>query len=283
MKYLFTLFMFSMAMPMMLAQQTTNCCAVSGVKSATASFAAFGEENNFVMAHDNPLPYEYQGDGDKISFKTDDGGKSIVWLFNSAVATNNYIFVIHEWWGLNDHIKREAARLRDELGNVHVIALDLYDGKVATEREDAAKYMQAATKERCESIIKGAIGFAGKKARIGTIGWCFGGGWSNQASILLGKKGKACVIYYGMPESDPARLKMMKAPVLGIFAEKDGWITPEVAKTFETSLKNLKKEVTVQIYDADHAFANPSSPKFDNEAAKAAWEKTIAFFKQELK
>lgn len=265
------------------AQQPATCCSVAGMKSATESFAAFGKENNFVMAHESPLPYEYVGDGEKISFPTTDGAQSTAWLFKATAPTKNYILVIHEWWGLNDHIKREADRLRTELGNVNVIALDLYDGKVATDPENATKYMQSATKERCEAIIKGAIMYAGKKARIGTIGWCFGGGWSNQASILAGKQGKACVMYYGMPETDPARLKLLKAPLLGIFAEKDGWISPEVVKSFGEALKAAKKESTISSYDADHAFANPSSPKFNNEAAKAAWEQTIAFFKKQLK
>lgn len=263
-------------------QNVPACCSASGMKTAAEAFAAFGSESEFLMAHDLPLPYDFQGEGQEITFSTPDGSSSKAWLFAAAEKSRNYVLVIHEWWGLNDHIKREAARLRDTLGNAHVIALDLYDGKVATDRENAAKYMQSATKERCEAIIRGAMAFAGKKARFGAIGWCFGGGWSNQASILAGKKSKACVMYYGMPESDPARLKMLKAPVLGIFAEKDGWITPEVAHTFEKTLTAQGNEVEIHIYNADHGFANPSSPRFDNASARSAWEKTLAFFRKNL-
>jgi Dienelactone hydrolase and related enzymes len=144
---------------------------------------------------------------------------------------------------LNDYIKKESDELQEKLGNVNILAIDLYDGNVATNRDDAAKYMQAVNQQRAMDIINGAIDFAGKDAQVGTLGWCFGGGWSLQASIMLGKQGKACVMYYGIIENTPETFKNLNAPVLGIFAKKDGWVNPEVVANLEKNIKAARKKL----------------------------------------
>jgi len=103
-----------------------------------------------------------------------------------------------------------------------------------------------------------------------------------QASILAGKQGKACVMYYGIIENTPETFKNLNAPVLGIFAEKDGWVTPEVYGNLEKNLKAAGKKVIIKSFNADHAFANPSNPNYDKQATKEAKELTIKFFKENL-
>lgn len=257
--------------------QEKSCCQVD------VSFASFGEDKSFREAHQLPKDFVLQdAKGKMIKFKTADGKEANSYYIQSPKPSKKFVFVFHEWWGLNDNIKREADELQKELGNVNIMALDLYDGQVATKREDAAKLMQSNDKTRSMEIIKGAIKFAGKDAEIGTIGWCFGGGWSLQASILAGKQGKACVIYYGIIENTPETFKDLNAPVLGIFAEKDGWITPEVYGNLEKNLKAAGKKVTVKSFNADHAFANPSNSNFDEKATNEAKELTLKFFKENL-
>ena len=99
------------------------------------------------------------------------------------------VLVVHEWWGLNDYIKQEAERYANDFPEVNILAIDLYDGQLATNAEDAGKIMQSIQKERAEAIIKGALNYVGPTAAIQTIGWCFGGGWSLQAALILGKLG----------------------------------------------------------------------------------------------
>jgi carboxymethylenebutenolidase len=142
--------------------------------------------------------------------------------------------------------------------------------------------MGEAKEERIRAIIKGALDYAGSKAKVGTIGWCFGGGWSLQTALMAGKQTSACVMYYGMPETDVEKLKTINGPVLGIFAKKDGWINPEKVKEFEANMKLASKKLTLKMYDADHAFANPSNPKFDKEAAADAHKVAVAFLKKNL-
>jgi carboxymethylenebutenolidase len=161
--------------------------------------------------------------------------------------------------------------------DVNIIALDLYDGRTATNRENASQLMQSVKEERAKEIIKGALTYAGENAEIQSVGWCFGGGWSLQCALIAGEKSKGCVIYYDMPEKDENKLKTLHAPLLGIFASNDGWINQEVVDSFEKSMNEINKPLTIKWYDADHAFANPSNPKFDNEAANDANSKARQF------
>jgi len=252
--------------------------------SPTEKFALFASNKDFNMSHENPVPYIHQSEtGKMITFKAPDGKDANAYVLMAKKKTNNWIFVFQEWWGLNDHIKRESEKLYNDLGNVNVLAIDMYDGKVATEREDAGKYMSEFKQDRGNAIVKGAIDYAGKAAKIGTIGWCFGGGQSMQASLTAGKQAAACVIYYGMPETDLARLKNLNTDVLNIWPTQDQWINKDVTDKFEANMKAAGKKLTTKSYDADHAFANPSNPKFNPEFTADAYKHTLEFFKARLK
>lgn len=123
------------------------------LEAATAVFAAL---------HPNPLKFNLaDAKGKTVTFKTGDGASGNAYEIENKNKTNNYLFVIHEWYGLNDYIKQEAGLLSSELDNVNVIALDLYDGKVANTADRAMKYVQAANPQRLENIIRGAIDYAG--------------------------------------------------------------------------------------------------------------------------
>jgi carboxymethylenebutenolidase len=259
------------------------CCVRPAQASATEVFAMLATEKDFSGGHDAPLPYTYAGEGQMIEFKTSDGQAGHAFEIKSAKPSNKYLFVIHEWWGLNDYIKKEAAMYAQELPGVNIMALDLYDGQVATTPEEAGKLMQGVKTERATAIIKGAQQYAGAKAQFASIGWCFGGGWSLQSALLGGKQTVGCVMYYGMPEKDVARLKGLNSDVLGLFAEQDKWINPEVVKQFEKDMAAAGKKVTVKEYPADHAFANPSNPKYNKELANDAHQKALAYLKARLK
>jgi len=263
------------------AQEMKSCCSTA--PNATQAFAALGEEESFRRSHPEPLPFVLLSEhGNWVMFKTPDGKEGRAYEVRGKKKTDKVVFVIHEWWGLNDYIRQEAERVQKELGDVRVLALDLYDKKVATTREDAAKYMGEVKEERAKAIIQGALEYVGAKAKVGTIGWCFGGGWSLQASLMARKQGRACVMYYGMPESDVNRLKSLGAPVLGIFAKRDGWIGESVVEEFERNMKAAQKSLTVRWYDADHAFANPSNAQHDKKASEDAWSHAIDFLKKNL-
>jgi carboxymethylenebutenolidase len=252
---------------------------------ATEKFALFASNKNFNAEHPVPLPYKHisQEGGKMISFRTPDGQEAKGYYVEAKQKTNNWIFVFQEWWGLNDYIKKQSDQLFKDLGNVNVIALDMYDGKVTTDRTEASGYMQQFKQERGNAIVLGALEFAGKNAKVGTIGWCFGGGQSLQAAITLQNNAAGCVIYYGMPEDNIERLKTLKTDVLGIFASREKYITPEIVQKFEANMKALNKSVTIKNYDADHGFANPSNSIHDKQATEDAYRHTLAFFRERLK
>jgi carboxymethylenebutenolidase len=260
--------------------QKMSCCS----PSATEAFAQLTMDKKFVMSHLEPRPFRYQSENGKpIVFKAADGSDAHGWEIKSKSPSNNYLLVIHEWWGLNDYIKQESETIWKDLGNVTVIDVGLYDGKIATTREDAVKYVQAVTTERARAIIQGAIAYAGGKAKIFTLGWCFGGGWSLQAALMAGSQAAGCIMYYGMPEKNVDKLETLHSDVLGIFANKDQNITPGVVDDFASNMKKAGKTLILYRYDAVHAFANPSDPGYDKSAREEAYKHSIAFLKERAK
>lgn len=232
-------------------------------------FAAFANDPLFRAAHPAPLPTGTVHQGEMVEFAVEGGDKGHAYLSKAEKPTDKYLLVFQEWWGLNDYIKNEADMWGRELG-VNVLAIDLYDGKVATTPDEAGKLMKACDPKRASALIEGAAKFAGDKATFRTIGWCFGGGWSLQAAILLKDRVKACVMYYGMAENDQEKLKNLSSSVVFIHPTQDKWINDELVNTFEKSMKTAGKKLTVYHYNADHAFANPSNARYNDAAAKAS-------------
>jgi carboxymethylenebutenolidase len=253
--------------------------------TSTEKFAMFASNKDFNAEHPKPRAYVHitQEGGKMITFKTPDGQEANGYLIEAKKKTNNWVLVFQEWWGLNDNIKRQAENLYKDLGNVNVLALDMYDGKVTDDRTQAGKFMQEFKQERGDAIVKGALTYVSPKAKIATIGWCFGGGQSLLAALNAGKQAAACVIYYGMPVDDVSKLEKLNTDVLGIFASRDKYINADVVKKFEANMKAAGKKATVKTYDADHGFANPSNPIYDKAATEDAYKLTVAYLKERLK
>ena len=196
------------------------------------------------------------------------------------------LVVIHEWWGLNDNIKTTADKLAGE-GYV-ALAVDMF-GKVATDPGEAMRMVRSLNQTEANAKLLATTDYLRSlpyviPGKVGSIGWCFGGGQSLSLA-LNDPKLVAAVMYYGKPITDPKELAKIKAAVLGIFGEADESIPIADVKAFGEALK--KAGVTHEIHTypgAGHAFANPTSSKrYNPEAAKDAWDKTIAFLQKYLK
>ena len=283
MKQFALLFVFLGMAGFALAQGDVAVCHTAPMRKF--SMIASNKDFNSSPAHQKPRAYVHitQADGKMISFKTPDGKEAKGYLLESKKKTDNWIFVFQEWWGLNDNIKRQSEQIFKDLGNVNVLALDMYDGNVTADRDEARKYMTEFKQERGDAIVKGALDYAGKNAKIGTVGWCFGGTQSLLASLNIGKQAAGCVIYYGMPVTDVETLKKLNTDVLGVFAAKEKYITQDIVKKFEASMKEAGKKITVKNYEADHGFANPSNAIYDKAATEDAYKHTLAFFRDHLK
>lgn len=195
------------------------------------------------------------------------------------------VIVIQEWWGLNDNIRSMARQLAGE--GYTALAVDLYGGEVAEDRDTARSLMMAAMENRtaAEDNLRQAHAFldAQGATKIGSIGWCFGGGWSLNTALMMGEELDAAVIYYGRVVTEAEQLEALATPVLGIFGAEDEGIPLDSVEAFRAASEGLGKDVTVHIYEgADHAFANPSGGRYQAEAAEDAWAKTLTFFAQHL-
>ena len=189
------------------------------------------------------------------------------------------IVVIHEWWGLNENMKFWADRIADE--GWAALAIDLYGGTVATTPDEAMAAMKAVDETRAKATLDAALAFAASDPRIkatkrAVIGWCFGGGWSLQTALAHPELDGA-IMYYGQLETDPAKLAAFHGKLLGVFGNQDKGIPPADVDKFDAALGAAHIEHEIERYDAPHAFANPSNPKYDEKASADAWSHVLAF------
>jgi len=239
-----------------------------------ASTPAFG------LMHDAPLQVSAQDlQGKMIKFDVSDGVQANAYYLAPKKKTNKWLIVIQEWWGLNDQIKQEADKYFSDLKDMNVLAIDMYDGKVAATPDSAMKLTREAKPERMTNITSGAIQQAGADAAIYSVGWCFGGMWSLQTAILGGAKMKGSIMFYGRPEADMEKLKNIQCDIIGFFGNQDRSPSPEMVTAFEKNMENAGKKLNTHKYDAGHGFANPSNPKFNAEATNDSYAKAIAFLK----
>lgn len=210
------------------------------------------------------------------------------WTVSAALALPHEtpapaVILFHEWWGLNDQIKTVAADLAAKQGYV-ALAVDLFGGQVTASPDQARRQVASVDPpealETCREWVRWLRGQPFTGTGVGTIGWCFGGGWSLSASMAAPVE--ATVVYYGNVARTADELKTLKGPVLGHFARQDQWINAEMVAGFEQAMEKAGKVLTVHWYDADHAFANPTGARYDAGDAALAWRRTLAFFEENL-
>ena len=184
-------------------------------------------------------------------------------------------------------MKEEAEKLSDQ-GYV-VLAVDLYRGKVATDPNEAHELMRGLPQDRAIRDMKAAFDYlAARKdvipTKIGSIGWCMGGGLSLQLAIHEPRLA-ACAVNYGAMPTDPADIQKISAPVLGNFGAEDRGITPDNVRAFEKAMKADGKSIDVKIYDgAGHAFENPNNKDgYRPDATADAWSRITSFYAKTLK
>lgn len=243
-----------------------------------AAFAQDGlHDKDHVLNPDFPKNLQ----GKEITLKTAEGKPFRVYAVGPKDAKRG-ILVIHEWWGLNDHIKAWADRFADQ--GYRAIAVDLFNNQVATKPDQARKLMMGVNQDQANAKHVAALkALQAPGRKLATIGWCFGGGQSLRASLAAPDLVDATVMYYGPVITDAGQLAFLESPVLGIFAKKDTAIPPEKVKEFEQAMKEADKPVEIHLFDADHAFANPSGKNYDSAAAKKAWAITQQWLDKQLK
>jgi carboxymethylenebutenolidase len=222
---------------------------------------------------------------ERITFKTN--GTTTPGYLARPKGRGPGVIVIQEWWGLVPHIEAIADRFAAE-GFV-ALAPDLYHGRSASSPDQAGKMMMAMRVDEAERDLAGAIDHLAAQpevssTKVGTVGFCMGGALSLFAACK-NPEVAACVVFYGGHPNIKPDLAALQAPVLGLYGGKDGFVTPQVVKTLDQELTRLGKRHEFHTYpEADHAFFNDHRPEVYNRAAATdAWEKTLAFFRSNLK
>ena len=196
------------------------------------------------------------------------------------------VIVIQEWWGLVDHIKDVCDRFAGE-GFV-ALAPDLYHGKTAKSPDEAGKLMMALRIDQAEQDLSAAIEYLATldsttSEKVGVVGFCMGGALSLYTATKNPHVG-ACVVFYGGHPKVKPDLPNLHAPVLGLYAARDGFVTPDSVHQLESKLKELGKQIEAHIYPGtDHAFFNDTRPEVYNaDAADDAWRRTVQFLRKHL-
>ena len=199
------------------------------------------------------------------------------------------VVILHEWWGLNDHIKDIAQRFARE-GYVGV-AVDLYSRQQHKTTKDAAEasaLMSALSSQDALRDINATTTFLkslpfADDGRMAVLGFCMGGTF---ALMVAGHNSefKAAVPFYGkVPPIET--IAYLLCPVLFHHGAKDGWVTKKEVDTLREGLAKFGKTGEVASYpEADHAFFNDTRPEvYRPVEAKQAWQRTLRFLGQQLR
>jgi len=225
--------------------------------------------------------------GQMIEFQSN-GSTAEGYLATPAGGSGPGVVVIQEWWGLVPHIKDVCERFASE-GFV-ALAPDLYHGKQVSEPDEAGKEMMALQLDQAAKDLSGAVDAVAERATgdgVGVVGFCMGGGLALVLAAQRADVIKAVVAFYGALawEGVQPDYSAITGAVLGHYAERDEWATPEAARQLEKTLKESgNHDVTVHIYEGtDHAFFNDDRPEvYDAEASRLAWERTIELLRSHL-
>lgn len=226
-------------------------------------------------------------DGELVKFPSGDEQAAGFLALPEGAGKHPAIIVIHEWWGLNDWTK-DKARVFAKEGYV-ALAVDLYRGQLATDPDTAHQLLRGLPEDRALRDLRAAVRYLSARpdvdgTRLGSVGWCMGGGYSLSFAIAEPKL-SATVIYYGRLVTDDAAIGKIKAQLLGNFGSEDRGIPTPSVEAFVKSAKKAKVNADFKVYPAaGHGFASSRSPEvYKTEAARDADSRTSAFFAKVLK
>jgi carboxymethylenebutenolidase len=198
------------------------------------------------------------------------------------------VLVIHENRGLNPYVEDVARRFATN--NFIALAPDgltSVGGYPGDDEQGAVKFRQVNGPKMFEDFVAAAQWLKQhpqSTGKLGAIGFCFGGGIVNQLAVRLGAGLNAGAPFYGAPPSAEDTAKI-QAPMMLHYADptKDTGIGQRIP-AYEAALKANNKQYQLFVYDgANHGFHNDTTPRYDEAAAKLAWQRTLDFFNKNLR
>src|ERR1700730_13260439 len=197
-----------------------------------------------------------------LNLKTS-GGATTALIARPDTEYSAAVILIHEWWGINDHIRDLAGRYANE--GYLCVAPDLFRGRVATDTAEASALMQALAIEDGLETIRQAMVAAEQTyqiKRFAITGYCMGGTFALRTACETPELKAAAPFYGDIPEERV--LAKLKVPTLFIAGKRDAWINPDKVSTLKEIAGRHNLPVEVVSYDADHAFFNDTRPQVYN-------------------
>lgn len=209
-------------------------------------------------------------------------GATTAYVARPETDTAAAVILIHEWWGINDHIRDIAGRYASE--GFLCVAPDLFRGKIATNTDEASILMNDLAIEDGLETIREAMAeakLAYKVQKFGINGFCMGGTFALRAACEIEELAAAAPFYGDIPPEDV--LKNLQTPTLFIAGKLDKWINADKVNAVKDAAKKYDLPVEAVVYDADHAFFNNTRPEvYDAEAAADAWKRVLDLFRKNL-
>lgn len=225
--------------------------------------------------------------GETIRFRTD-AGEHDAYLAVPDGRPGPGVVVVQEWWGLVDHIRDVCDRFAAE-GFV-AIAPDLYRGETTDEPDEAGRRMQELEVEAAALELSGAIGYllqhdAVAGEQVGVVGYCMGGALALVAGEKAAGKVGAVDSYYGVFWYGDTEFHDLDCPVVLRVGTEDAYISVEKVEELAEHIRSgTGADVRTATYDgAGHAFSNDTRESYAPDAARAAWDDTVAFLRGALR
>ena len=193
------------------------------------------------------------------------------------------VLVLHAWWGLNPFFKRMCAQLAEQ-GFV-VLAPDLNNGEVVQQVTEAEALMERRDYPFMEEIVLAAKDFllshpACASQKLGMVGFSMGAAWALSVAASAPEQVAAVVLFYG---SNRVEISKIQSKILGHFSDVDAWEPFDEIQGMEKEMLAAGVDVNFHVYPGQaHWFMENDRPEYDPEAAKLAWDRTVAFLKNNL-
>ena len=193
------------------------------------------------------------------------------------------LLLIHGWWGLNKEIETWTNQFA--AAGYRVMAIDLFNQQVTTYPKRARELMNGVNQSVANDKFAAAINaLSAPERKLAIIGRSYGANQALHAALVAQEKVSATILYYPFEEvvTDKNILKAVKAPILGHFAQQDYFFTPDMLTQFTTVIKKSGLTMTVNMYDAKHAFTNPTGKNFNIPAFTLSQQRTYEFLNKYL-
>lgn len=194
------------------------------------------------------------------------------------------VILIHEWWGLNEHIQSILDRLAQ--AGFAALAPDLYHGVSTKDPARAQSMMTGLDWPKAIDEVSGAASYLKTHPRVnghvGILGFCMGGALTFACGAKISEF-EAVVPFYGVPPKDAVDFRQCRAPIQAHFSKTDPWAKPEAGQAIQQEIQGNGGQMDLFLYDAEHAFMNDTRPEVYSEAnAKVAWDRMLEFLRKTL-